>query len=108
MEKALEITDSQFESEVLQAEGPVLVDFWATWCGPCRLIAPLMDWAAQTYGDRLKVVKMEVDPNPATVAQYKVEGIPTLMLVRDGEVIERTEGAISKPKLEAFLSHHLA
>ncbi len=107
MVKALEINDSQFESEVLQREGAVLVDFWAPWCGPCRLIAPLMDWAAETYGDRLKVFKLEVDANPVTVSKYKVEGIPTLLLMQNGEVLERTEGAISKQKLETLLNSHL-
>ncbi|NJN31404.1 MAG: thioredoxin [Synechococcales cyanobacterium RM1_1_8] len=107
MGKAQDISDSQFEAEVLQANSPVLVDFWAAWCGPCRLIAPMMDWAAETYGDRLKVVKMEVDPNPATIAQYKVEGIPTLLLIQNGEVLARQEGVISKPKLDAMLKAHL-
>jgi thioredoxin 1 len=107
MVKAQELTDGQFEAEVLQADGPVLVDFWAPWCGPCRLIAPLMDWAAQTYGN-LKVVKMEVDPNPETIGRYKVEGIPTLLLIQNGEVIARSEGAISKAKLETFIQSHVA
>lgn len=107
MVKAQELTDGQFETEVLQADGPVLVDFWAPWCGPCRLIAPLMDWAAQTYSN-LKVVKMEVDPNPETIGRYKVEGIPTLLLIQNGEVIARNEGAISKAKLETFIQSHVA
>jgi len=107
MATALEMTDSQFETEVLEADGPVLVDFWATWCGPCRLIAPLMDWAAQTH-EELKVYKMEVDPNPETVARYKVEGIPTLLIIKDGEVVGRNEGAISKSKLGAFIEEHMA
>lgn len=101
------ITDSQFEAEVLQADQPVLVYFWASWCGPCRLMSPIVDWAAQTYGDRLKVVKMEVDPNPETVAQYKVEGVPALRLLRGQEVLESTEGAISKQRVEEILSPHL-
>ncbi|MEM8604078.1 MAG: thioredoxin [Cyanobacteria bacterium P01_H01_bin.121] len=107
MAAVAEISDGQFEAEVLKSEETVLVDFWATWCGPCRLIAPFMDWAASTYGDRLKVVKMEVDPNPETIAKYKVEGIPTLMLFRGGEVLDRVEGAIGKPKLETLLNTHL-
>lgn len=107
MGKAQDILDSQFEAEVLNSEGPVLVDFWAPWCGPCRLIAPMMDWAAETYGERLKVVKMEVDPNPETVKKYKVEGIPTLILVKGGEVVERTEGILNKDKLASILDSHV-
>lgn len=107
MGKALDISDSQFESEVLKTDDTVLVDFWAPWCGPCRLIAPMMDWAAETYGDRLKVVKMEVDPNPETVKHYKVEGIPTLLLLKGGEVIERNEGILNKEKLAAMLDSHV-
>ena len=107
MGKAADITDNQFETEVLQSSGPVLVDFWAPWCGPCRLIAPMMDWAAETYDDRLKVVKMEVDPNPETVKQYKVEGIPTLLLMKGGEVIERSEGILNKEKLAAMIDSHV-
>ncbi len=106
MAKALEITDSQFEAEVLKADGPVLVDIWAPWCGPCRLIAPLMDWVAQA-NDGLKVYKMEVDPNPETVSHYKVEGIPTLLLIKQGEVIARHEGVISKSKLGAFIEENM-
>jgi thioredoxin 1 len=102
-----DITDSQFETEVLQSDQTVLVDFWAPWCGPCRLIAPLMDWAAQTYGDRLKVLKLEVDPNPETVSRYQVQGIPTLILFRAGEVIARTEGALNKDRLKDLLDAHL-
>jgi thioredoxin 1 len=105
--QAIVLSDSQFESEVLQSDLPVLVDFWAVWCGPCRLIAPLMDWAATTYGEKLKVFKMEVDASPQTVARYDVQGIPTLLIIRGGEVIARTEGAVSKVKLEAFLEPHL-
>lgn len=107
MAKAIDIRDHQFETEVLNSDGPVLVDFWAPWCGPCRLIAPLMDWAAETYSDRLKVVKIEVDPNPETVKKYRVEGIPTLLLLKGGEVIERTEGILSKEKLATLLDSHL-
>jgi thioredoxin 1 len=101
------ITDADFESEVLQADQPVLVYFWASWCGPCRLMSPLMDGLASQYGDRLKIVKMEVDPNPNAVAQYKVEGVPAIRLFRKGEVIEASEGAISKQKLVALVENHL-
>ena len=102
-----DFTDSGFDQEVLKASGTVLVDFWASWCGPCRLIAPLMDWAADTYADRLSVGKLEVDGNPTTRDQYQVQGIPTLMLFRDGEELARHEGAIAKPQLQAFLDAHL-
>lgn len=102
-----DFTDSGFDQEVLKASGTVLVDFWASWCGPCRLMAPLMDWAAETYGDRLSVGKLEVDGNPTTRDQYQVQGIPTLMLFRDGEELARHEGAIAKPQLQAFLDAHL-
>lgn len=101
------ITDAEFESEVLQAGQPVLVYLWADWCGPCRLVSPSVDWAAKNYGDRLKVVKMEVDPNPETVKNYRVEGVPALRLIKDSQVIESWEGAISKQKLETMLESHL-
>ena len=84
-----DFTDSGFASEVLQAPGTVLVDFWAPWCGPCRLMAPLMDWAAETYGERLTVGKLEVDGNPSTRDAYEVQGIPTLIHYRDGDVTAR-------------------
>ena len=103
MTNAISITDNEFETEVLKAEQAVLVYFWASWCGPCRLVSPSVDWAAQTYSDRLKVFKMEVDPNPATVKQYRVEGVPALRLFKDGEVTQSYEGAITKQKLESML-----
>jgi thioredoxin 1 len=101
------IIDREFVAEVLESDRPVLVDFWAAWCGPCRLVAPLMDWAAELYGDRLKVVKMEVDPNPETIARYKVEGIPTLILFEKGEILARIEGAVGKQRIEAMLAPYL-
>ncbi|WP_413442329.1 thioredoxin [Synechococcus sp. MIT S1220] len=102
-----DFTDAAFEREVLQSSGSVLVDFWASWCGPCRLIAPLMTWAAETYVDRLSVGKLEVDGNPATRDQYQVQGIPTLILFREGKELARHEGAIAMPQLKAFLDAHL-
>tara|TARA_B100002051_G_C16651459_1_gene594146 strand:- start:99 stop:425 length:327 start_codon:yes stop_codon:yes gene_type:complete len=101
-----DFTDSGFVEDVLQVSGTVLVDFWAPWCGPCRLIAPLMEWAAETYSDRLTVGKLEVDANPLIRDRYKVQGIPTLILLRDGEELARHEGAISKPQLQTFLDAH--
>ncbi|WP_066376826.1 MULTISPECIES: co-chaperone YbbN [unclassified Anabaena] len=101
------ITDAEFETEVLQAEQPVLVYFWASWCGPCQLMSPLVNLAATKYSDRLKVVKLEVDPNPVTVKQYQVEGVPALRLIQGQELIASTEGVIGKDKLLDFLDTHL-
>ena len=101
------ITDAEFETEVLKAEQPVLVYFWASWCGPCQLMSPLISSAANTYSDRVKVVKMEVDPNPLTVKQYQVEGVPALRLFQDSSVLASSEGAIGKDKLLSFLDTHL-
>ena len=102
------ILDPEFESEVLQATEPlVVVYFWASWCGPCRLLSPTMEWAAQTYSDRLKIVKMEVDPNPTTVATYKVEGVPALRLFQQVKLVNASEGAISKEKLVTLLETYL-
>jgi thioredoxin 1 len=101
------ITDTQFEAEVLNMSQPVLAYFWAPWCGPCRLMSPAIDWAATQYGDRLKIVKMEIDPNPETISRYGVQGVPSLLLFHQGQVIEAIEGAVTKQKLEAFLTNHL-
>ncbi len=101
------ITDAEFETEVLTADLPVLVYFWASWCGPCQLMSPLINLAATKYSDRLKVVKMEIDPNPLTVKQYQVEGVPALRLIKDNEVLASSEGVIGKDKLLSFLDEHL-
>jgi thioredoxin 1 len=101
------INDAQFESEVLQADLPVLVYLWAAWCGPCRLVSPSMDWIATNYSDRLKVVKMEIDPNPATVKAYKVEGVPAIRLFKGDELLHSWEGAISKAKLITMIDSNL-
>ena len=101
------INDAQFQSEVLQADLPVLVYLWAAWCGPCRLVSPSLDWIAANYGDRVKVVKMEIDPNPETVKTYKVEGVPAIRLFKGKELVHTLEGAITKDKLTTILDRNL-
>jgi len=103
----INITDAEFEKEVLKSEQPVLVYFWASWCGPCQLMSPLINLAATTYSDRLKIVKIEADPNPVAVKQYNVEGLPALRLMKGKEVLESTEGVIAKDKLLSLLDNHL-
>ncbi len=103
----IDVSDSTFDAEVLQHSGAVLVDVWADWCGPCRLIAPVMGWAAQTYGGQLKVVKLEADANPLSRDQYRIQGLPTLILFRGGEEIWRHEGVMTQAQLRAILDAHL-
>ena len=104
---ALEINDANFEELVLQSDKPVLVDFWAEWCQPCHMIAPHVESIANTYAEVLKVAKMDVDENPMTQAQYGIMSIPTLMLFKDGEVVERLMGARPKDQILAKILPHL-
>ncbi|BAF16167.1 thioredoxin X, chloroplastic [Oryza sativa Japonica Group] len=99
------IGQSEFEAEVLQSDLPVLVDFVADWCGPCRLIAPVVDWAAEEYEGRLKIVKIDHDANPQLIEEYKVYGLPSLILFKDGKEVpgSRREGAITKAKFKEYL-----
>lgn len=101
------ITDATFESDVLQSDKPVLIDFWADWCGPCRMIAPHVDAIAEEYNATLKVGKVDVDDNPAIPGRYGIVGIPTLMLFKDGEVVERITGALPKDRIVAQILPHL-
>ena len=101
------ITDAEFASEVLAADQPVSVYFWASWCGPCKLMAPLMNVAAEEYSDRLKIVKMEVDPNPSSVKTYQVEGVPALRLIASQELKASVEGVMGKEKLLGWLDENL-
>jgi thioredoxin 1 len=107
MSKVLTIHDAEFSTEVLSADRPVLVYFWASWCGPCRLMSPSVDWAVKEYGDRLKIVKMEIDPNPETVAKYQVEGVPALRLIKGGDLLASSEGALNSQKLGSFITENL-
>jgi thioredoxin 1 len=107
MSKVTVIPDQDFAAEVLQAESPVLVYFWAPWCGPCRLMGPVIEDVATSYADNLKVIKMEVDPNPESVAKAKVEGVPAFRLFKQGELLAAAEGAMTKPKLEELFKGYL-
>ena len=106
-EHIVHISDESFEDEVLQSERPVLIDYWAEWCGPCKIIGPVLDEIATEYSDRLKVVKLNIDDNPQTPPKYGIRGIPTLMVFKNGQVEATKVGAVSKAQLTAFLDDSL-
>jgi len=101
------VSDDTFEQEVLNAEGPVLVDFWADWCGPCKMIAPILDEISSEYDGKVRVAKLNIDENPGTPPKYGIRGIPTLMLFKDGNVEATKVGAVSKSQLTAFLDSNI-
>lgn len=100
-EGIIELTTSTWDQEVLQAEGLVMIDFWAVWCGPCRMIAPTVEEIAKDYTGKLKVCKLNTDENPDIASRYKIMGIPTLMFFKDGQKVDQIVGAIPKPQLKA-------
>lgn len=103
----LTFTDATFDSEVLNSDKPVLVDFWAEWCGPCRMMGPTVDQVAADYSGKVKVGKLDVDTNQQTAARYGIRGIPTLLLFKEGKIVEQKVGAIGKPEFQKMLDSNL-
>ena len=101
------VTDASFESDVLKSGEPVLVDYWAEWCGPCKMIAPILDEIAEEYAGKVRIAKLNIDENPQTPPKYGIRGIPTLMLFKDGNVEATKVGAVSKSQLTAFIDSNL-
>jgi len=106
-DRIVHTTDAEWETDVLNSDKPVLVDYWAEWCGPCKMIAPILDEIATEYGDKLKVCKIDIDANQETPPKYGIRGIPTLMLFKNGDVAATKIGAVSKSALAAFIDSNL-
>ena len=107
MSNAIDISDDNFDSEVLKSDKPVLIDFWAEWCGPCKVLGPVIDEVAEDYSDRVKFVKLNIDNNPSNTQKFGIRGIPTLLLFKNGEKIDTSVGVLSKSELESFLDKNL-
>ncbi len=107
MANVADVSDAQFNQQVLQSGTPTLVDFWAEWCGPCKAIAPIVSEIATAYAGKLNVVKMNIDDNPQTPTQFQIKGIPTLILFKDGQMIDQIVGAVPKDRLETMLKKHM-
>ncbi|NQX29109.1 thioredoxin [Microbacteriaceae bacterium VKM Ac-2854] len=108
MSNAKSVTDASFQADVLDSEKTVLVDFWAEWCGPCRMVAPILDQIAAEHGEKIEIVKLNVDDNPQTAAKYQITSIPAMKVYQKGEVVKTVIGAKPKPALEADLAAFLA
>jgi len=106
-DKIVHATDTSFATDVLQSDVPVLVDYWAEWCGPCKMLSPILDQVAEEYGDKVKVVKLNIDENQDTAPKYGVRGIPTLMVFKGGDVQATKVGAMSKTELVSFVDQNL-